>query len=185
MIYRRKRVCIMPYHPFRLNLSRQQILNAVREKPVRVKHVNMNTGAHTIMLHPLNHKALVKAFNAGKGDTFILSPGEIHATKQSDMEGTGVFDFFKKGYNWIKNHWGTIKPILSKTLDVAVPIVSKFAPEAAPAIVGGRQLLKETTGVGIVEQQAQPPAKLMRKGRKKKSPKEAEGLYMSAKGLYM
>ena len=170
----------MPYHPFRFNLSRQQILNAVKEKPVRVTHKNMNTGMHTIMLHPLNHKALVKAFNKGKGATFILSPGEIHATKMSELEGTGVFDFLKKGFNWVKNHWGTIKPIVSSVLDIAAPALGKAVPEAAPAIMGGRKLLKDTTGVGIKAPRI--------KGRfTKKTPVDtAEGLYLSsANGLYL
>jgi hypothetical protein len=169
----------MVYKPFRLNLSKNQALNAVKSKPIRVKYDQMNVGPHTILLHPMTYKALVAAYNKHKGITFILSPGEIHATKASDLEGTGIFDFFKKGFNWVKNHWGDIKKVLTPVIDLALPAVAAAAGPYAPAVIGGRQLLKATTGASI-------SAKRPKKSKGKKIDSSA-GLYLSSdgNGLYL
>jgi hypothetical protein len=139
----------MIYKPVRLNLSKSQLLRAVKSKPIKVRYEQINSGEQIVLLHPMTYKALLLAFKKKKGMTFILAPGEIKATVDSDLTGTGIFDFLKKGFNWVKNHWGDIKPVLSTVLDVGSPALASMYPQGAQAIIAGRKLIKQTTGVGV------------------------------------
>ncbi len=157
----------MVYKPYKLNLTKGQIAKAVAGKPLRLKKEQINAGPNFILLHPSNYKLVVDAAKKNRGVTLPgLSPGEIQATQQSDLAGTGVFDWVKKAYNWTKSNWGTIKPVLSAVGDAVATVV----PAAAPV----RAQIKNITGVGAM------PAK-------KKRLRGANGLYISNKGsgLYL
>lgn len=162
----------MVYKPFKLHLSKGQAIKATKSQPIKLRHNQLNNGPFVVLLHPANFKILHDAFRKHKGATITMGPGEIEATKASEMEGTGIFDFFKKAYNWVKGNWGAIKPIVSAVADVAVPAVATAfgAPQAG---VAARQGLKEITGVGMIQ--------------KKRMPMKGKGLYLgkSGNGLYL
>lgn len=142
------------YKTLKLDLTPAQAKASASGKAIKVKASQIDSGSNVLLLHPVNHKMLTKSKASGKGCTLTLSPGEITATQQSDMEGTGIFDFLKKGYNFVKNNWGAIKPIVSAVGDAV-------APAFGPTGVAVRGLVKEVTGVGI---EAKPAKKKLVKG---------------------
>ena len=150
----------MVYKPYKLNLTKAQIVKAVGGKAIRLKSTQLNTGSFIIFLHPSNYKLILDAVKKSKGVTLPgLSPGEIKATQESEMEGTGLFDFLKKGYNWVKNNWGSIKPVLSAVGDAVATLV--------PGTAVARGQIKTLTGVGL---------------KKNTRMRGANGLYISNKG---
>jgi len=167
----------MVYKPYKIHLSKGQALKAVKGQPIRLRHNQLNNGNIVLLLHPTNYKAVSDAFRKNKGATITLAPGEIEATKASDMEGTGVFDWFKKAYNWIKGNWGSIKPIVSAVADVALPAVgTAFGnPQAG---IAARQGLKQLTGVGAMPKKKYNFQKGKGKGLYLSSNAKAGGLYL-------
>lgn len=143
----------MPFKTLKLDLTPAQAKASANGKAIKVKSSQIDSGSNVIMLHPVNHKMLTKSKTSGKGCTLRLSPGEIYATQQSELEGTGIFDFLKKGYNWVKNNWGSIKPVLSSVGDA----VATIAPQTAPV----RGAVKALTGIGI---EGKPAKKKLIKG---------------------
>lgn len=156
----------MVYKPYKLNLTKAQQTKAAAGKSIRLKRDQLDSGNYIILLHPSNYKLIVDAVRKNKGLTLPgLSPGEIKATIDSDMDGSGVFDWLKKGFNWVKNNWGVIKPVVSAVGDaVAATVPGAAAPRAA---------VRQLTGVGITG----------KRGR----PRGANGLYISNRGngLYL
>lgn len=169
----------MVYKPFRLNLSNNQLLNAVKGKSIRVKHNQLNTGDKVILLHPMTYKAMMSAYQKKKGITFILAPGEIKATRMSELEGTGIFDFLKKGYNWVKAHWGDIKKVLTPVLDISATALSSAYPQASPGIASGRKLIKDISGASVKPRRCKKTFVA--------DVSDGEGLYLGARGngLYL
>ena len=135
----------MVYKPMKLALSKGQKMNAVKSKPIRLMHNQLNSGNEVILLHPVNYQQIQKAMKHNRGVTLQISPGEIEATKSSDLQGTGIFDFVKKGWDWVKNNWSSIKPVVSTIADV-------IAPTLGPEAVAVRQGVKAITGVGLKKQ---------------------------------
>jgi hypothetical protein len=153
------------YKQIKLSLTSAQAKKAVTGKSIRIKADQIDSGDSTLFLHPTNYKIIMKAKKLGRGATIELSAGEIEATKMSDLEGTGVFDFLKKGYDWVKGNWGSIKPVLSAVGDA----VATIAPQTAPV----RGLVKGLTGVGITKgsQEAKEKMAMLRSMRGKKKTK--------------
>jgi hypothetical protein len=133
-------------------------------------------------LHPDNVEKLIKAKKNKKSARITLS--------ESEIEGSGIKEFFQGVGRFFKNNWGTIKPIVSTVLDMGAPALAKAFPEASPAILAGRQLIKKTTGVGMDSLdtrlrnggsflakgliQAEPPRRRMCAGRLAKGSPEAK-----------
>lgn len=137
------------YKHLKVSLTSAQAKSAVAGKAVKVKAGQIDSGDSIIFLHPTNYKLLTKAKKNGKGATIQLSSGEIEATRMSDMTGSGIFNWLKKGWNWAKNNWdSTLKPIASAIADVGVPALATAV--GAPQLAGvARSGLKDLTGVGI------------------------------------
>lgn len=170
----------MVYKPYRLNLTKTQLTKAVTGKPLRLKNTQLNSGNYIILLHPSNYKLVLDAVKKNKGVTLPgLSPGEIEATKLSSMEGTGIFDFFKKAYDWTKSNWGTIRPIASQIVDAVTPglagMANSYAPGMGVAVQGGREFLRKMTGVGI----SSNGRNMCRRGPNGKFIKNGTGLYLN------
>ena len=167
----------MDYKPAKLDFTKSQLEKAVKGKPIRVHSSQLNKGNNVILLHPTNYKLIEKAIKSGKGLTLYLAPGEIQATMDSNLEGTGLFDWIKnKAVPWLKkNFQPVIKPILGAVADTV-------APMAGPKGVIARQALKDLTGVGAMDKMAKV------RSMKKKKP-EGQGLYLSnapkGRGLYL
>lgn len=139
----------MVFKHLKLNLTPAQARSSASGKAIKVKASQIDSGDKIVFVHPVNYKLLMKSKKAGKGCTLTLSPGEIEATRQSDMMGSGIFDFLKKGWNWVKNNWdSTLRPIASAIADVGVPALATAV--GAPQLAGvARSGLRDITGVGI------------------------------------
>jgi len=138
----------MVYKSIKLNLSANQ-LNKVRlGKPIRLSAAQIGTGSDA-WLHPVQHALVSKAHRKGRGCTLHLSPAEVLATQE---QGSGLFGSIwkglKTGYKFIKNNWEELKPLASKLADAAVPAAVSYGVDPRTAM-SARQLLKETTGVGL------------------------------------
>lgn len=113
------------YKPAKLDLTEAQIKKIIRQEPVRVAAKQIGTGSKVVLLHPENHAKLSKAKNGGRGAVLSMSPGEVLATVESEMDGTGLFSDIwkglKSGYNWVKKnivdtdlYQGAIKPLVKQ-----------------------------------------------------------------------
>ena len=98
----------------------------------------------------------------GSGVDMIVSDGELMHSINSDMEGTGIWDSIKAGFNKY------VKPVLSTVGDVAANALSYTNPELAPVIQGIRGGVRDLTGVGISEP----------KPKRKAKSKKGNGLYL-------
>lgn len=137
----------MVYKPATVDFTDKQIRAIVKGKPVRLSHSQIGKGSKVVLLHPENHIKLSKAFAAGRGCNLQLADGEIQATHDSDMTGTGFFGDLWKG---VKKVFGVLKDsgALSSLADMAVAPLSAYTGQ--PALVGNaRAILKKTTGIGI------------------------------------
>jgi len=135
----------MSYVPVKLNLSAAQQKKLIAHKSVRVLKSDIGKGS-PVYLHPLNAK---KLSSCKKGCNLSLSKGEIIFTAKhfSPTLGSGFFDDVWSGIksvgSWLKDSGvGSILADVAQT--VATPFVG---PEIANV---GRQLLKTTTGVGLM-----------------------------------
>ena len=140
----------MVYKPATVDFTEKQIRAMVKGKPVRLVHSQIGKGKKVIMLHPENHLKLSKAFAGGRGCNLQVADGEIQATHESDMEGTGFFGDLWKG---VKKVFGVLKNsgALTSLADMAVGPLSGITGQ--PALVGtARKILKDTTGIGIKRQ---------------------------------
>lgn len=166
----------MVYKPANIDFTKKQIQNAIKGKPIRVKHSQLKSGSNVILLHPTNYKLIEQSIRKGKGITLHLAPGELQATLDSDIQGTGFLDWIKKtAIPWIKKNAPILKPIASAIADAAVPASAAFGVPPQVAMVA-RQGLKQATGVG-----------LMPKTKKIKKP-TGSGLYLGksgGNGLYL
>ena len=138
----------MVYKSIKLNLSANQ-LNKVRlGKPIRLSAAQIGTGSDA-WLHPVQHEKVLKAHRKNKGCSLHLTEGEILATHE---KGSGLFSSIlkgvKSGFNWVKANWNELKPLASKLADAAVPAAVSYGVDPRTAM-SARQLLKETTGVGL------------------------------------
>lgn len=98
----------MVYKPATINLTEAQIKKAVNQQPIKLAASQIGHGSKVVLLHPSQHKLVSKAAMSGKGCVIDLSPGEILATVESDIQGTGFFGDvwkgIKTGYNWVKKN---------------------------------------------------------------------------------
>lgn len=96
------------YKPAKIDFTDRQILKAINQQPIRLTANQIGHGSKVVLLHPMQHRVLSTAHTAGKGCVIELSPGEILATVESDINGTGFFgDLWKgikTGYNWVKKN---------------------------------------------------------------------------------
>lgn len=125
----------MPHQPVKLHFSKSQIAKIRKGMPIQLAaHAIGNINGHSFQtLHPSNLQKLSKANRSGKGVRITLTPAEL--------EGTGILDALRSGFNWIKKNSNVLKPIASAVLDAG----ASFYPASAPV----RGLVKKLTGVGV------------------------------------
>lgn len=130
----------MPHAAIKLHISPAQLAKVNAGKPIQLKHEHINHahGHSFTHLHPTNLAKIKSAHRSKKGV-------RVHLT-YPELEGTGLWDVLKKGWNWVKKNKDILKPIASAALDAG----AAFVPEAAPL----RGIVKTMTGVGI--EQAHP-----------------------------
>ena len=136
----------MDYKPAKIDFTQAQVSKMLKGQPVRLTSSQIGSGSKVMMLHPANHTLLSKAVMSKKGCVLHPSKGEVQATINSTMEGTGFFDTLKKGFNFLKD-----SGILSSVVDMAVaPATAMAGPTFGKLVAPARNLLKQTTGVGAV-----------------------------------
>ena len=133
-------------------MTSAQQSKALRGQSIRVGPSQIGNG-QLVMLHPLNYK---KVLNAKGGINLELTPGELMATASHHgllpspdklgLSGSGFFgdvwEGLKTGGRWLKD-----SGVGSVLADALVPLA---APYVGPGVaMGARQLLKQTTGVGL------------------------------------
>lgn len=143
----------MVYKEFRVDFTKAQGMKVLHGKPVRLTHAQLGKG-HPHYFHPENYKKLVRAYENGKGVTVHMSHGAVLRTHQSGLAGSGFWGTLWNGIKsaakgiggFLKDNW---KPLTSGLLDGVVAA----APEAAPL----RGLVKNVSGIGMVEPVYDPP----------------------------
>jgi hypothetical protein len=159
----------MVYKHANINLTKAQIEKAIKGKPIRVHNSQLGSGSNVILLHPTNYKLIEQSIRKNKGITLYLAPGELNATLDSDIQGTGFIDWIRdKALPWLKKNAPILKPIASAIADAGTALVPSLAP--------ARAILKQTTGIG-----AMPKKTRMTKPK-------GSGLYLSkpyGNGLYL
>lgn len=160
------------YKPTKINFTKEQAKKALKGKPVRLSKGQLNTGNTVILLHPTNYKLIEQSIKKGKGLTLYLAPGELNATLDSTIEGSGFFndvwEGIKSAGKWLKD-----SGIGSALADAAIPAVSSVIGPAGATLA--RDILKKTTGVGLMP-------------KKSKKTRSGGGLYVSkpsGNGLYL
>ena len=151
----------MVYKRIKIDITEAQARKALAGKPVRLTASQIGKG-HALSLHPANAKIVERAALKGSGCNIHLSHGELADTCQQ-MDGSG---FWGDLWGGIKKVWKVLKDTgaASKLVDMGSTALSGFAPEFAPAISAGRNLLRSTTGVGIRRTKAQRQELLRGKG---------------------
>lgn len=138
----------MVYKPATVDFTTKQIEQMVKGKPVRLNHSQIGKGKQVILLHPENHIKLSKAYQSGRGCNLHVADGEVMATHNSTMDGTGFFGDLWKGIKSVGS-WLKDSGVGSALADVAQTAATPFVgPQAADI---GRKILKTTTGVGMVK----------------------------------
>lgn len=152
------------YKPAKVNLTEAQAKKIIRQEPVRISAGQIGAGDKVILLHPENHAKLSKAKRAGRGVVLYMSAGEVLATVESDLEGSGIFGNIwrglKSGYRFVKKniidtdlYQGAIKPIVKRGVEYAKGAAKAYtgnSPEgnaAIDAVVG--KIGSETGAFGM------------------------------------
>jgi len=131
------------YEPAKFHFTEGQIKKIHKGHKVRLGHHQIGTGPHTLMLHPLQHKLISAAHHKGKGSDLHVSDGELAASINSGLHGTGIWDSIKNGLSSV---WKYVKPALGAVGDA----IAYSNPELAPLREGVRSI----TGVGIKHKKA-------------------------------
>ena len=149
------------YKPAKVNLTDAQAKKIIRQEPVRVAASQIGVGPTVIMLHPENHAKLSKAKRAKRGVVLYMSAGEVLATVESDMEGTGIFNNLwknlKSGYNWVKKnivdsdiYQKGVKPLVRSGVNQLAGLAKTKAPQAGELIdMVVDKVGKETGAFGV------------------------------------
>lgn len=124
------------YKPARFHFTEPQIKKIHKGQKVRLGHHQIGKGPHILFLHPVQHHKVSQAHAKGKGIDLSISDGELMHSIDSGVEGTGIWDTIKSGFNKY------VKPVLSGVGDA----IAYANPELAPLREGVRGL----TGVGLM-----------------------------------
>lgn len=140
------------YKPARFHFTEPQIKKIHKGQKVRLGHHQIGTGPHILFLHPVQHQKVSQAHAKGKGVDISISDGELMHSIDSGVEGTGIWDTIKSGFNKY------VKPVLSGVGDA----IAYANPELAPLREGVRGL----TGVGLMHHHKKARKKAPKKHKK-------------------
>lgn len=112
----------------RVTISKNQADKIRRGHPIQLSRSALSGGNIPLVLHPENHKKVMKAKRLRKGVRLQLSPSEI------DASGEGLKELLEKGKKFIKEHGPQVRKILTKGLKKAIPAMANaINPGLAPA----------------------------------------------------
>ncbi len=123
------------YKPAKFHFTEPQIHKIRNGHSVRVAHHQVGKGPHTLFLHPHMHHKLSLNHAKGQGMDLMVGPDELEHTIDSGIQGTGIWDTLKSGFNKY------VKPVISGVADA----VAYSNPELAPL----REGIRGFTGVGL------------------------------------
>ena len=145
----------MVYKQVKIDITKKQLEQACKGKPVRFAKDQIGSGSHYLSLHPMNVKVVEKAAMKGTGCVLHMAPGELMTTADA-MKGSGFFDSV---WSFLKSN---ATPLLDIVQNVAKPFVGEDIANA------GRDLVRNITGKGV-----------------KKTTKASRKAMLQGKGLYM
>lgn len=150
----------MVYKEITTDITHQQLRKAAAGKPITLTAAQLKGGSSKFYVHPENHKKVQSAKKEGCGVRLHICDGAIHhdlAHKQAGSIWSWLKGAAESVYDFGKDNWDVIKPVISRFADSAVPAIATAfgAPELG---VVARSGLKSLTGVGIVKK-GSPEAK--------------------------
>lgn len=171
----------MVYKQIKINITKKQLDQALKGKPVRFSASQLGNGDSYLSLHPANVKVVEKSAMKGSGCCLTLSPGELMATAE-DMNGEGIFgDIWrglKSGYKWAKKniidtpiYQQGIKPIIRRGVNTLTGMAKNAVPELSTAIDMATKEIGDKTGAFGVKRRTSKA--------KKYETLRAKGLYLS------
>jgi hypothetical protein len=131
--------------PLSVFISQNQARKLVKGKPVQLSHSALSQGHNVkMMVHPSTHKRVQKALRNNKGTRIILS--------QSEIDGSGIFDFLKNAASWVKKniidtdlYQKNVRPIARELVKTGVSLIP--GPQLARDVATkGTEYLSEKTG---------------------------------------
>ena len=145
------------------NIPQKKLEKAIKTGKLSLSADELSGSGRKMLLHPANAKLIKTAQNKNKGVSgMCISGGEImndldwHTHMGGSMNGGSLWSWLKTAgkatYNFAKNNWPLIKPIISQGVDQLLPSAASAAGRYAPGIILARQGLKALTGVGLKEQ---------------------------------
>jgi len=120
-------------------ISETKLKKAIKTGKLSLSKADVMGDTHTLHLHKDAAKLFNRAKKTDKGVNLSHTRAEIKADL---LNGAGLWDFLKKGTKWVKDNWGTIKPIVSGVADLV-------APMAGPEGIAVRAGVKKLTGIGV------------------------------------
>lgn len=145
------------------NIPQKKLEKAFKTGKLSLSADELSGSGRKMLFHPANAKLIRSAQAKNKGITGLgLSAGEImndldwHSHMGGSMNGGSLWSWLKTAgkatYNFAKQNWPAIKPIISQGIDQLLPSVAAASGQFAPAVVASRALLQNLTGVGLKEQ---------------------------------
>lgn len=134
----------------RIKASPKQLSKLRNGHKVKIAPAMAGEGIN-LLIDPSKYNHISKSFNKGKGSMVQLSPEEIRANAETEMEGAGIFSTLKKGAKAIaKSDIG--KSLGKMAIDNAVNVASASGyvnPAIAQAV--GNVASKKLAGAGVLD----------------------------------
>lgn len=162
------------YKEVELELTKKQQKDAL-SKPIQISGGALNSNKHKVYVHSDNYKKIMKAKKNNTGCRIQFTPGEIMKTAAThNMAGSGFFDDvwsgIKKAGQWLKD-----TGIATNIADALVPVASSVIGPTGATLA--RNIVKTTTGVGLVKKGSPEAKAKMEKLRAMKKSKLSGGSF--------
>lgn len=109
------------FHVLSIAMPSARVLGKLRKgKKVRI----MSGTGMQLIVHPSRIDPITRCFNKAKGHTIELTQEEISMNRGAEMEGMGLFDDIRRGFEDLGEK---IKPVADKVGRVALPIAKDLA----------------------------------------------------------
>ena len=121
-----------------VSLSPKQASRMRMGHRVRCKRCMQGEGV-SLIVNPMNYSAITRAFSKNKGAEVALTPDELVANQETDMEGQGLYmsggkiSRLKKAGRWMGGIEKTYDSIAKRVAPLVKPIVAQLAPALGSA----------------------------------------------------
>lgn len=111
------------FHVLSIAMPSARVLGKLRKgKKVRI----MTGKGMQLIVHPSRINPITRCFTKGKGHTIELTQEEIAMNRGAEMEGMGLFDDIRRGFEDLGEK---IKPVADKAGKVLLPVAKQIAKE--------------------------------------------------------